>query len=148
MKTRNITLNDREEYLSMANDFFCSDAVSHSIPQEYSINTFNEAINGSPFIRVLIIEQDGEIAGFSHISFSWSSEVGGLVVIIEDLYIKSIFRSKGIGRAFFNEIFEEYKNKAMRFRLEVAKNNARARALYEDLGFEYLEYLQMVKEKK
>ncbi len=148
MKTRSIMLNDREEYLAMANDFFCSDAVSHSIPQEYSINTFNEAMKENPYIRVLIFEQDDKIAGFSHISFSWSSEVGGLVVIIEDLYIKPDFRSKGIGRAFFNEIFEEYKDKAMRFRLEVAKDNLRARALYEDLGFEYLEYLQMVKEKK
>lgn len=96
----------------------------------------------------MIIEQGDKIAGFSHISFSWSSEVGGLVVIIEDLYIKPDFRSKGIGRAFFNEIFEEHKDKAMRFRLEVAKDNLRARALYKDLGFEYLEYLQMVKEKK
>ncbi len=147
MKIRNITISDKEEYLAMAELFFNSDAVSHAIPKEYSINTFNEALNNNPLIRILIIEFDEKTAGFAHISFSWSSEVGGLVVIFEDLYIKQEFRSKGIGRTFFNEMFREYPN-AKRFRLEVAKNNTRAQALYESLGFEYIDYLQMVKEKK
>lgn len=147
MKIRNITISDKEEYLAMANAFFNSDAVSHTIPKEYSINTFNEALAGNPLIRILILEFNGEIAGFAHISFSWSSEAGGKVVIFEDLFIKPNFRSKGIGRKFFNEMFKTYPD-AKRFRLEVAKDNLRAQALYEALGFEYIDYLQMVKEKK
>ena len=97
-------------------------------------------------IDFIILEFDDNVAGFAHLSFTWSTEAGGMVVLIEDLYIKPAFRGKGLGSFFFNAIFDEYEPLACRYRLEVSESNKRAKKLYESLGFEDLNYGQMVRE--
>jgi ribosomal protein S18 acetylase RimI-like enzyme len=78
------------------------------------------------------------------LSFSFATEVGGLVVLLEDLYISEERRGKGLGHKFMQFIEQEYPL-AKRFRLEVTKENTQAIDLYGKLGFEVLEYVQMVK---
>jgi len=61
-------------------------------------------LSKSPFIRALIIEDDGTPAGFGLISFSYSTEVGGLTVLHEDIYISDTCRGKGLGSEFMQFI--------------------------------------------
>ena len=98
------------------------------------------------YAECFIIEYEGAAAGFGLISKTFSQESGGLVVWIEELYIRQQFRSKGLGREFFE--FLEKNRPASRYRLEIEPDNVRARALYERLGFEQLDYMQMVKDFK
>jgi ribosomal protein S18 acetylase RimI-like enzyme len=73
-------------------------------------------------------------------------EAGGDTLWLEDLYIRKDFRNKGLGKEYFNFIFSEYKG-VRRFRLEVEDTNERAVKLYKSLGFEFLEYKQMILDK-
>ncbi len=52
-------------------------------------------------------------------------------------------RGKGIGSRLIAAVHEKY-NTAARYRLEVTESNVRASALYHMLGFEDLEYRQMI----
>lgn len=146
MFIRNATETDRAAYLSMAHTFFHSDAVCHPIPDSHLVRTFDAALSGNPFLRVVMLEYEGEIAGFGHISFTWSAEAGGMVVLLEDLYIKPAFRCHKLGTAFFETMFRDYGKEACRYRLEVSQVNTRAKKLYERLGFEELDYIQMILE--
>ena len=67
-----------------------------------------------------------------------------MVLLIEELYLKPEHQGKGFGSQVFDWLFEEYRGKVKRFRLEVTKVNDGAIRLYKRRGFEELDYLQMV----
>lgn len=142
---REITKDDREIFIELEEKFYNSEAVIHPVPKEYIINTYKEVISDSPYAKAYIIEKNNEIAGYSQISLTYSSEVGGLVVLIEELFILNEYRNLGLGSEFLNFIEKEF-TEAKRFRLEIEKANDGARRLYESKGFKKLEYIQMVKE--
>ena len=142
---RDITQEDRGIFLSMAQSFYSSDAVAHNVEGHILEEVFDAATSNSPYIRALIIEYEDKPVGFALLSFSFATEVGGMVVQLEDLYISDTCRGKGLGSKFMAFMEREYPS-AKRFRLEVAKDNTGAIDLYSRLGYELLEYLQMVKD--
>jgi len=143
---RDMTREDRDVFLKMAEKFYSSDAVEHSIEIEKIEAAFEAAVNKSPYIRAFILEDSGTAVGFGLISFTFATEVGGLAVLLEDLYLDESCRGKGLGSKFMQFIENEFPS-AERFRLEVAKENTRAIDLYEKLGYKTLDYVQMIKEK-
>lgn len=74
---------------------------------------------------------------------TFSQEAGGLVVWLEEGYIREPYRSMGLMSEFF--LYIEQHCPAARYRLEVEPDNPRAIALYERKGFRFIPYLQMIK---
>lgn len=52
---RELKEQDKEQFISMVDAFYHSEAVLHSIPKEYILNTFNEVISGSPYAKAYIL---------------------------------------------------------------------------------------------
>ena len=142
---RDIKKEDKVVFLEMAEKFYSSKAVAHRVDNRIHETTFDTALSKSPFIRAFIIEDNGKPAGFALLSFSYATEVGGLVVLLEDIYISEACRGRGLGSEFMRFVEEEYPS-AKRFRLEVTKENHQAIDLYCKLGYHTLDYVQMVKE--
>ncbi len=141
-----ITKETQDVFIKLCDDFYHSNAVLHPIPQEYIVNSAKEALSGSPFIRCLLLMWEGEVAGYAVLALTYSNEAGGLVVWLEELLVLEQFRGKGLAKKFFAWVFEEYKNKAKRFRLEVAEENKSVCELYSRMGFENFPYIQMIRE--
>ncbi len=135
---------DKNECTKLLEEFYETDAVCHKIPKEYIVNTIDFALSDSPFNKIIICKHEDNYAGFCHISFTYSCEAGGMVLLIEEVYIRDAFKGKGLGTAIFEFIRQEFDGKVKRYRLEVTDNNASAIKLYERLGFEYLPYKQMI----
>lgn len=147
MLIRDVVLNDRERLSKMVSDFHNkTDASLHEIPLENYELTIDECLRSKEFARLLIMEAENEIIGFAVLSFAWSNEAGGKVVWIEELYFDELVRGRGCGKQFFEWLEEEYKD-SLRFRLEVTYKNKGAISLYQRLGYEVLEYYQMIKDK-
>lgn len=142
---RDLLPDDKDLFLSMAKDFYSSNAVAHSVDLKNFETTFATAINQSPFLRVLIIEDEGNPIGYALLSFTYSNEAGGMVVWFEELYIDKAHRGKGYGSKCFQFVEQAYPL-AKRFRLEVRKDNKKAFHLYYRLGYDDLDYVQMVKD--
>ncbi len=142
---REITPNDKNEFIQMATEFYSSDAVLHPLPAEYHERAFMEAVNSKLYLRIMIMEYNGQVAGYSTLSKQFSTEAGGFCMWFEDIYVKPVFRSKGLA----GELFEYVKLNfpyIRRWRLEVEEENERAVELYKRTGFEVLPYMQMVKD--
>lgn len=144
---RDFAASDRGVFLEMAEKFYSSDAVIHSVPTEFFETTFTRCIKGDPFVRGLILQDGVNTAGYALLSFTYSNEVGGLVVLLEEAYVLPQYQGKGLGKEFFAFVEAEYAGKARRFRLEVTHCNKRAISLYRKLGYRELNYLQMIKDR-
>ena len=140
---RKITPNDRETYIALSEEFYSSDAVSHSIPVEFHKNSFDELMRSDEYIECFIFEHEGETAGYALIAKTFSPEAGGVVVWIEELYVREGFRGKGLGKAFFADMEQNYNVSS--YSVEVEPDNVRAKKLYSALGYKKLPYEQMIK---
>ena len=140
---RNITHSDKEAVLEMMRVFYASAAVYTNGSEEIFLRDIETAIGNSPFLEGYVFECGGEIAGYSMLAKSFSTEFGKPCVWIEDLYIKEKYRSQGIGKAFF--VFIEEKHPDAVFRLEVEEENEGAVRLYKKCGFTVLPYMEMKK---
>ena len=146
LNIRSITKEDKEIFLTLSREFYNSPAVIAPIKEEYHENAFNELMRSRDYLDCFILEYDGEICGFVLLNITYCHEAGGKIVWIEEIYIREGYRSLGIGRKFF--AFVEEKFPAFRYRLEVEKENERAVKFYKSLGYEFLEYDQMIKDKE
>lgn len=145
---RKIEKQDYEIFCTLIDEFYHSSAVSHPIdPAHYSL-AFEQMIQDSPYINGFLIFHEGETAGFAEMALTFSTEAGGLVVWLEDLYIRPQFQGKGLGKEFFTFMDTFYKGRAVRFRLEVDHGNEGAIRLYKSLGFDQMPYMPMYRELK
>lgn len=142
---RDAVTSDKQTFLAMAGEFYSSPAVIKPVDPEIFEATFAAAMNKSPFVRLLMIEKDEKPIGYALLSFTYSGEVGGMAVLIEEIQIDEAHRGGGYGHKFFEFLEQEYPT-AKRFRLEVSKDNIKAIDLYKRLGYKVLDYAQMVKE--
>ena len=143
---RDFSYDDRDDFIRLCKLFYTSDAVLHDVPEENFHRTFEQVMEGSPLVRGLMIEHEGAKAGFALLSFTYSNEVGGLVVLLEEAYILPEYQGCGLGSRFLDMVEEEYRDKAKRLRLEITGSNTRARKLYERKGYQALDYLSMTKD--
>lgn len=143
---RRMTEMDREFFLSAADVFYHSEAVEKPLSMEKLTAIFDEIMRSDMFLDGFIFEYDGKNAGYAVLTKTFQTESAGLTVWIEDLYILPEYRSKGLGKEFFEYIHKLFEGKVKRFRLEVEPENEIAVHLYEKSGFRVLPYTQMIKE--
>lgn len=139
---RPITKEDKRLYLELAHQFYSSEAVLHPLPEEIYHKNFDQLTRENPYIKGYIIEREGRPAGYLILSFTFSAEVGGLVVLVEELFVSPAFQNQGLGRQALDFVRQEFPQ-AARFRLEVTAQNQGAVRLYRRAGYQPLNYLQM-----
>lgn len=144
---RDITTADHDLILPMVQDFYQGDAVLHPVDQEILERSFRDAADPQePLLRGLLIEVDGQPAGYLYITQCYSAEVGGRCVFLEEIYLAPAFRGRGLGGEILAWIERQYPT-ARRLRLEVNDINQNAIRLYQKAGYQYLRYEQMVIDK-
>ncbi len=142
---REFERKDIAAYKNMCKEFYSSDAVLKNIPEENIDAFISEVLSSDAYTKCYLLEHFGEIAGYAVTAKTFSQEAGGMVLWIEEAYVRPEYRGKGLGKEFFDYILKTPMIK--RFRLEVEDENVRARKLYSSLGFDKLEYGQMYLEK-
>lgn len=149
MKIRNIREEEKAIFMEMAEDFYRPEtgACLHGMQVDHLEATFLLCLRENPYARLLMAEDEtGEAIGFCLLSLTWSNEVGGMVVWLEELYFRPQARGKGYAKQVLAWLEEEY-SQAKRFRLEATHQNTLAIGLYREAGYEELPYYQMVKDR-
>ncbi len=146
MTIRSITESDKNIYFEMSLEFFNKGgATLFPITVDKLEATFNEAMNNSPFLEILIMEENATIVGYGMLALYWSNEAGGMVTQLEEFYVQPTHRGNNYGNIFLTWIIDNYSSKCARFRLEACPNNLSAQKLYKKFGFETLDYIQFIK---
>ncbi len=139
--------SDREEFFRMVKKFYAPPATLHTPPDDVMLSCFDASLEIPEMVKGIMFEADGTPAGYAIVSLKFETEVGGIAAWIEELYVEEGFRSMGFGKEFFAYLQKEMQGKIRRIRLEVGEDNRRAIKLYKNLGFEFLDYKQMVLDK-
>ena len=142
---RPITAADETDFYTMAEEFYHSDAVLHPIPAEYHRRAFAEMMRSGQYLSGYIFTDGDNTAGFAVTNRMMQHEAGGVMVWVEDLYIRPAYRGQGLGSRFLAWLEEQLRGDAVMLRLEAEPENERAQELYYRLGYENLNYLQMIK---
>jgi ribosomal protein S18 acetylase RimI-like enzyme len=85
--------------------------------------------------RVILFMGDRQPRGYALLIPLWSNEFGGTIALIDELFVKPESRNQGIARRFFDFVRSTRPFNAVAAVLEVSPTNARARRLYESVGF-------------
>lgn len=89
-----------------------------------------------------VAECDGGIVGQLLITFEWSDWRNGNFWWIQSVYVREDFRGRGVFRALLKHVQQlaSSQPEVCGLRLYVETNNARARTVYDKLGFRHTEY--------
>lgn len=88
--------------------------------------------------RVLVLELEGEVCGYALVTSVWSNELGGLIDVIDELYVGPERRGQRHATRLIRALAGRVgplASKAVALTLEVRQDNRRARRLYRRLGF-------------
>ena len=121
----------------------CLELYSHAPPPDgvgvtqvrATLATFRaEPVRG----RALLLDDDGKPGGYAFLVSFWSNELGGEVCTIDELYVVPHLRSHGYASELVTSLRSAgalWPDRPVALELEVSPLNARARMLYERLGF-------------
>ncbi len=138
---------DKDNFFVMVKKFYAPPAVLHFPSDEVMLSAFDASLSIPELVKGYIFECGGKPAGYSIVSMKFETEVGGMAAWIEELFVEEEFRGMGVAHSFFDFLSEELKGSIKRLRLEVGDENEGAKRLYQNLGFEFLDYKQMVIDK-
>ncbi|HZC19145.1 MAG TPA: GNAT family N-acetyltransferase [Rubrobacteraceae bacterium] len=113
---------------------------------EKTMRRFLADLSSSSHSCLFIAERDGEVIGFLSGELREGSPAfkPKTWAAVEDVYVAPDHRSLGVGRALFEEFQKWAQGKgADGVSLQVAAGNARARKLYEELGFREVSVYQV-----
>jgi GNAT superfamily N-acetyltransferase len=111
------------------------DAATLSISEAHITRTVR-AFSEQPHLgEIFIFQLRGEVVGYAILTWFWSNEFGGKMVIIDELLVKEAYRGKGIASAFFNFLFKNKRYGEVAYELEVGLKKQKEMVLYHRLGF-------------
>jgi GNAT superfamily N-acetyltransferase len=127
MRIRPVTAADHPHVKRMVHALYVEDP-STRMPDDDDVDRTLGVLANPARGEVLVVDDgSGAPFGYAFLTRLWSNELGGDVVFIDELWVAPERRGRGIGTAIIAH--------AIAFELEVTPANARARSLYERLGF-------------
>jgi ribosomal protein S18 acetylase RimI-like enzyme len=132
---------DDDRIVELSLRLYEEDPAEAPVPRESVQRTLSvlraEPIRG----RVLVCagaEPAGRIVGYAIVVSFWSNELGGETCEIDELFVERAFRGMGLGSELLERLADDrtlWPRRPVALSLQVTPDNARARALYERLGF-------------
>jgi len=128
---------DDEAIVALCRALYEEDPASKPVPESHHRRTL-AVLRASPVRGRAVVLEEGGVIGYAILAACWSNELGGEVLIIDELYVVPERRSRGHARALIEALMRgegPWPGRPVALELEVTPDNARARALYERLGF-------------
>ena len=128
-------MEEHEVVASMIKDLYKSLQAPESYMNDQKIHaTFSHLSTQPENLTLEVFEQDKKIIGYALLFSFWSNEYGGMILNVDELYLKPEYRSSGISTLYFSKLAGQ-SDKYAGMTLEVLPENERAHALYKRIGF-------------
>jgi len=112
------------------------DLDGHAFDPAIARRAFTELIEQESYGRVWLIRLAEVAAGYVVVTFGYSLEYHGRDAIVDELYLAPDYRGQGIGTQTLQFVEAECRQLGIHaLHLEVMADNAKARRLYQKLGY-------------
>jgi GNAT superfamily N-acetyltransferase len=116
---------------------YCDFYDSH--PTDAALRAISDALLSEPEREGLQflarLERSAEAVGFATLYWSWETNHGGRIGVMNDLFVVSERRSGGVGRALIEACAAACRERGVRQLVwQTALDNTRAQALYDSVG--------------
>jgi GNAT superfamily N-acetyltransferase len=132
-----VTMIDRRwapDVLRMMGELYAGGEDLHVTPATFP-STIDHLLQNPASGRIVLFTDGRVLHGYALLVWYWSNEWGGVVLLLDELFVDEKFRGRGIAKSFLKQIEQERPFGAVVVALEVSLHNPRARALYESMGF-------------
>ena len=127
--------DDEERVLSLVAAFHAEQGFP--LDPEQRRTAIHPLLNGSPYGSIYLIGPQRAPIGYVAVTFTWSLEYGGLDAALDEVYLRPGVRGRGIASEVLSAICKRlFEAGVQLIDLEVDRDNAAARRLYERMGFE------------
>ena len=112
------------------------DSLLRSTPTSAELNVSLQVLVKAPEVSLFLATVDGRPVGYAAQRYLYSAWASGEEALLEDLYVSSDCRGRGVGRCLVEHAIREAKVRGCRtMSLDTNENNASSNALYRSLGF-------------
>lgn len=123
---------DLDELVTLAAGY-CEDD-GHDFDEMTVRAGFGPLLDDDRYGVVFVAELDGAIVGYGVVTIGWSIEVGGLDVVLDELYAST--KGRGVGTALLHQLEDDCRARGVkRIFLETELANEAARRLYGREGY-------------
>ncbi len=134
MSFRPATEPDLAALVELRRDFCEHEDIAFSAAT--ALESMRQLASDASLGRLLVIEDDGTIAGYLAIVFGFSLEFRGRDAFVDELYVAPHARGRGLGSAALRVAEEACVEAGVKtLHLEVDRTNGRAKALYARNGY-------------
>jgi len=86
--------------------------------------------------QVWLLKHDDRAVGYLVLTVGFSMEYGGLVGVLDDLFVRPEYRRRGLGYVGLTVLLDECRSRGVTaVSVEVGRNNEPAQSLYRKCGF-------------
>ncbi|HEY8086837.1 MAG TPA: GNAT family N-acetyltransferase [Polyangiaceae bacterium] len=135
---RAATPADRGSLVAWMHALYVEDPSPDPMTAEKAARTLDTLEREPSRGQAVVLEASGAPAGYALLASVWSNELGGVVCVVDEIYVAPSHRGRGLATWLVRSLLERstpWFGDAVAFELEVSPDNVRARALYERLGF-------------
>lgn len=110
----------------------------HSTPSDEALLAMSRALIGDPEregVQFIARDDSGEATGFASLFFTWETNCGGRIGVMNDLFVDSEWRGRGAAEALIAACRDRCRQRgALRLDWQTATDNLRAQAVYDRVG--------------
>ena len=135
---RSFQKNDYAELEEMILELYADDKATTvgQLSIENIKKTVERLEQTSAELDILIFTIQNDIVGYALLTWFWSNEFGGRMLMIDELLVKETYRNQGIATCFFEKLFREKQYGEVGYLLEVGVQKEKTAQFYERLGFQ------------
>ena len=129
---RRATPADLDDLVTLTGEYCLADG--HPVDPDLARRGFAPLLDDDDHGTVLIAHDATIALGYAVVCWSWSIEIGGVEVVLDEIYTRP--KGTGLGSRLITAIEDECRRRGvLRIFLETERPNARARQLYARHGY-------------